>query len=324
MYRNNNICTIDLAVNISDIEAFLLQKYMEGVQIVFVTLKNILLGGITKGDIYRLLRKNNNDIHIIKLINKNIKRIVFINEEQVFKDAEKIFNVNKKIHNIPVVNESGELLFQIDRFSEDIIISREIENILNAAKVGAIKSFLESDNIKEIIIIGSCKKSLCHAEQIFYEYCGDLILEKNIKITIKDNIRELHIDDTNIKIISLNKIGLVYLNKINKFHYDVILSEELYPFAELKKIKKFSKDIISNFIEIFKYKRIDICVLNKYTSFLIELISSCNVKCSYIGRSTGYKDYFENDDTNIFDVFLFSDNEMGGGILRKRKYNQIN
>ena len=71
MYRNNNICTIDLAVNTSDIEDFLLQKYMKGAQIVFVTQKNILLGGVTKGDIYRLLRKSNNDSHIIQLINKN-------------------------------------------------------------------------------------------------------------------------------------------------------------------------------------------------------------------------------------------------------------
>lgn len=85
------------------------------------------------------------------------------------------------------------MLFEIDRFSENMIISKEIEDILNAAKFGAIKSFLESDNIKEIIIIGSCKKTLCQAEQIFYKYCGDLISEKNIKITTKDNIKELQL-----------------------------------------------------------------------------------------------------------------------------------
>lgn len=44
----------------------------------------------------------------------------------MFEDAKKIFNINVKINNIPVVNESGKLLFQIDRFSEDMLVSKDL------------------------------------------------------------------------------------------------------------------------------------------------------------------------------------------------------
>lgn len=329
MYRNNNIYTLDLETgelpesnikkdNLYNIpekhvcvweEDDLLQKYMEGAQIIFVTLKNILLGGITKGDICRFLKKsNNNTINISQIVNTNIRRIIFVNEEQVFEDAKKIFNINVKINNIPVVNESGKLLFQIDRFSEDMLVSKDLENILSAVQNGSIKSFIKSDDIKEIIITGSYKKSLYQTKQIFYEYCEDLILEKDIKITVKDNIKELYITDTNVKIISLSELGAIYLNKISKFYYDVITSAELYYFTELEKIKNFSKDIISNFIEIFKYKHINICLLNQYTSFFIKLMDSCNVNCLYIRKNIRYKHYFENNYTSIFDIFLFSGN----------------
>jgi len=314
MYRNNNVCTINLKFeNLSESnieqnilekwggEELLLQKYIEGIQIVFVTCKNILLGAITEGDICRFFRKNNN-INISKIVNTNIKRIVFVSEEQVFEDARKIFNINDKIHNIPVVNKIGELLFQIDRFSGNLLISRDLENILNSAKNGAIKCFLEADDIKEIIITGSYKKSLYQAKQIFYECCSDLISKKNIKITIKDNITEVYISDNNIKIISLSKIGAIYLNKISKLYRNVITSEELYYFSEFDKIKNFDKDIINNFIEIFKYKRINIYLLNKYTSFLIKLMNLCDVDCFYVDK----KGYFENNNIAIFDIFLFS------------------
>ena len=49
-------------------------------------------------------------------------------------------------------------MFQIDRFSEDMFISKDLENILSAAQNGSIKSFIKSDDIKEIIITGSYKK----------------------------------------------------------------------------------------------------------------------------------------------------------------------
>lgn len=111
MYRNNNIYTLDLETgelpesNIKKDNLYnilekhicvwggkddLLQRYMEGAQMIFVTLKNILFGGVTKGDIYRLLKKGNNIIiNIGQIVNTNIRRIIFINEEQVFEDAKK-------------------------------------------------------------------------------------------------------------------------------------------------------------------------------------------------------------------------------------------
>ena len=99
----------------------LLYKYLEGAQIVFVTYEKILLGGVTKGDICRLYRKNNNTTSLEQLINTNIKRIIFINEEQVLEDARIIFNSNNKINSIPVINKSEELMFQIDRFPKNIL-----------------------------------------------------------------------------------------------------------------------------------------------------------------------------------------------------------
>ena len=177
MYKNNNTYTIVYEEGTIEI---LLQKYLEGAQVVFVVQKSgVLLGGVTRGDIRRLYKNNKTVISFMEIVNTNIKRITFIDEEQVFKDAKEVFDHNNKIHNIPVVNKTGKILFQIDRFAENIFVSQDIRNILDAAKGGAIECFFESDDIKEIILTGSDRESLYKTEQIFYQYCNELILKKN-------------------------------------------------------------------------------------------------------------------------------------------------
>ena len=287
----------------------LLYKYLEGAQIVFVTYEKILLGGVTKGDICRLYRKNNNTTSLEQLINTNIKRIIFINEEQVLEDARIIFNSNNKINSIPVINKSEELMFQIDRFPKNILASTDLENISNAAKNGSIKCFLKSDFIKKIIITGSKKEFLYQTEQIFYEYCQDLISEQNIEIIIEDNIKKLNTINSDVKIISLDNIGSIYLNKLNNHSCDVVTAEELYYFSELKKVIDFNKDIVGNFIEIFKYKSIGFFLLNKYTSYFMKLLDDCGVKCFYLKENNFFDSNFEDNNLSVFDILLFSADE---------------
>lgn len=307
MYKNNNTYTIVYEEGTIEL---LLQKYLEGAQVVFVVQRSgVLLGGVTRGDIRRLYKNNKTIISLIEIVNTNIKRITFVDEEQVFKDAKEIFDNNSKIHNIPIVNKIGEILFQIDRFAENIFVLQDIRNILDAAKGGAIECFLESDDIKEIILTGSDIESLYKTEQIFYQYCNELILKKNITINIKDNIEEFYNLSHNVKIISLSEFGPLYINKINKCQIDVITAKDLGLFAEYKKIKNFDKDILNNFIEIFKYKVIGFYSLNKYIVTLVEILNHCNIKCIYLKESKLYKNYLEDSNIGIFDVLLFSGDE---------------
>ena len=243
MYKNNNTYTIVYEEGTIEI---LLQKYLEGAQVVFVVQKSgVLLGGVTRGDIRRLYKNNKTVISFMEIVNTNIKRITFIDEEQVFKDAKEVFDHNNKIHNIPVVNKTGKILFQIDRFAENIFVSQDIRNILDAAKGGAIECFFESDDIKEIILTGSDRESLYKTEQIFYQYCNELILKKNMTIKIVDNIKEFYNLSNIVKFISLSEFGPLYINKINKYQMDVITAKDLGLFAEYKKIQNFDKDILN-------------------------------------------------------------------------------
>lgn len=302
MYRNNNVCTIDLKKGCKEWGKAelkdLLKKYIKGAQMVFVIQqKKILLGGISKGDICRLLRNNNSiKVCISELINTNIKRILFVSEKQVFEDAKKIFNNNDRIHNVPVVNNLGELLFQIDRFSKNVFMAHELSVLQNAGENGSIQCFLESDNIKEVILIGSNKEILYKVKQIFYEFCQCLI-SKNIRITVQDDIENIHTINSDVRIISISEIGYLYINKISGLYYNIITLEELYLFAEFEKIKRFNKEVVGDFIEIFKYKSIGFYSLNKYILFLIDLLNSCNIKCFHIE---------ENNYIGIFDIVLFS------------------
>ena len=307
MYKNNNTYTIVYEEGTIEI---LLQKYLEGAQVVFVVQKSgVLLGGVTRGDIRRLYKNNKTVISFMEIVNTNIKRITFIDEEQVFKDAKEVFDHNNKIHNIPVVNKTGKILFQIDRFAENIFVSQDIRNILDAAKGGAIECFFESDDIKEIILTGSDRESLYKTEQIFYQYCNELILKKNMTIKIVDNIKEFYNLSNNVKIISLSEFGPLYINKINKYQMDVITAKDLGLFAEYKKIQNFDKDILNNFIEIFEYKAIGFYSLNKYINTLAEMLNDCNIKCIYLKENKLYKNYLEDNNVGIFDVLLFSGNK---------------
>lgn len=307
MYRNNDFYSIDFSEvwEGSEIKV-LLEMYIEGAQIVFITKEERLLGGISRGDLKRSFNKNN--FKFDQFINKNIKHIIFINEKQVFEEAKQIFN-NKKIHNIPVVSKSGVLLFQIDRFCENKFILEDLENITYSANNGSIQSFIKSDNIKEIILTGSDRKSLYKTRQIFYEFHKELILSRNIVISIKENIKDVYLVDDSIKIISLSEFGYIYLKYITKLKIDIIMAKELCSFIELKAIKKFNKDIINDFKEIFRYNSIGFAFYNKYIYTFIKLLEDCNIKCFHIKENEIYKKYIDNDYINNFDIFLFSGSE---------------
>ena len=60
MYRNNDFYSIDFSEvwEGSEIKV-LLEMYIEGAQIVFITKEERLLGGISRGDLKRSFNKNN-------------------------------------------------------------------------------------------------------------------------------------------------------------------------------------------------------------------------------------------------------------------------
>ena len=107
--------------------------------------------------------------------------------------------------------------------SSFIKIIRLILVLINCSRLVVLLFFLYkrhispfvTDSIKKIIITGSKKEFLYQTEQIFYEYCQDLILEQIIEIIIEDNIKKLNTINSDVKIISLDNIGSIYLNKLN-------------------------------------------------------------------------------------------------------------
>ncbi len=303
MNKNTDIYTIDISNDTID---KLVKKFIEGANIVFIIRDSRqFLGAVTEGDIYRLLNTKKT-IQFEELINKNIKRIVYNDDKQVYKDAKVIFNSNEKINNIPVIDEAGKLLFQIDRFKENINKTNIFKDILAAAENGSIEYFLNSCSNDKVIITGADFNLLHKIEEFIYKNYSILILDRNISINIIENIYDNCMNDSKSRIISLSRLGFMYLRNIKNIKNDIITAHELVFYSELKIINTFNNKIINTFMNIFKINAVAFYYLNKAILSFIDELKEYNIKISFLKEEIIHTKYIIDSAISSMDIFLIS------------------
>lgn len=305
MNKNTDIYTIDILNEEID---KLMKKFIAGASIVFITRDGgLLLGAVTEGDIYRFLNAKK-IMQLKELFNKNIKRIIYNDDKQVYRDAEIIFNSNGKIHNIPVIDKTGKLLFQIDKFRENTNKSNIFKDILEAAENGSIEYFLNSCSNGKVIITGADYNMLHEIKNFFYKHYNRLILDKDISINITDDIDDDCINDSKTGIISLSRIGLMYLRNIKNINTDIITVHELVCYSELKIINTFDNKVINTFMNIFKINMVAFYYLNKAILLFIDELKKYNIKIYYLKDEVINEKYIIEDIISSMDIFLISGN----------------
>ncbi|MCI9079902.1 MAG: adenylyltransferase/cytidyltransferase family protein [Lachnospiraceae bacterium] len=291
----------------------LVKCFIKSAEIVFITMEDgemvKLIGAVTEGDMKRFFR-NMDKISFRELVNTNIKYIIYNNEKQVYDDAGKIFSANGKINNIPIVDESGNLLFQIDRSSKNANLLQAFRNISEATRNGSMEYFLESVPGREIIITGADESFLHKTEQVFYKHYGKLISELDITINTEENISLKSGFNNKTIIVSMNWFSFMYLYNMKKIRTDIITAYELKNYYNLKDINKYDKDILSNFMDVFSYKAVAFYYLNSDGFYFIKNLKSCGIKVYDLKKNTRFSNQLINRIDSGLDVFLVSgDNE---------------
>ncbi len=280
--------------------------FIKSAEIVFVVKgEGKLLGAVTEGDMNRYF-KSMEKIPFNKLFNTNIKYINYKNENQIYEDAEKLFNENGKVNSIPVVDETGNLLFQINRSEKNITLLRDIKYIYEAINNGSLEYFLHSFIGKEIIITGAQENYLQEVLEIIYQHYEKLIIEIGITIKIAEDIcNKLNINK-GTQIISLNWFGFMYLYNIKNIRADIITASELAYFYNLKNLDKYSTEVIENFIQVFKYKAVGYYYLNDCVLPFIKTFENCGLKIYNLTEDFISSEYITDNISSGMVVFLIS------------------
>lgn len=263
------------------------------------------------------------NIQFEECFNTKIKHIVYSNDKQVYQDAEKIFSLNGRINNIPVIDNSGKLMFQIDRYLENTNKLHAINNILEAASNGSLEYFLKSGGeCREIILTGADEKSLFNAKQIFYQYCSKLISELDIVINIAEDIDKIYVSGKNVSIISLNLFGFMYLWNIKNIRADIITAHELVSFSELKTINDFDAEIINTFMDIFKYNTILFYPLNANVVLIKDILNNYGIESYDIKDFSNNKRFIKNTENSALNLYLVS-GVSGNEYIEKININEL-
>lgn len=302
MYKNEQMYIAKMEENpLQNIMRF----FYNGADIVYVTVKNCFWGGVTKGDIQRHYSNEPENIQLEVLVNTQMRSIVFYNEDQVFSEAQNIFDNNWRIKNIPVIDKSGRLLFQVDHF-----ITEYDKDLLEARRNGSLELFLQSDEVKKIILTGANLVSLNICKKIIDTYCKSIELQK-ITIEIKENVQDCCNLDKKVKVICLSEGGILYLNRISEYTVNAISLKDLITFNEFSKLEKYDRSIIDTWKTIFGYTKVFFISNNEQ---LIRLENEMkNAGIQVCGKdSLSVSNNVNLQFLSSFDVLLFSEG--------KRKY----
>lgn len=313
MFKNENMYMIeDAEISYTNI----IMNFCKGADIVFITRDGKIGGGITKGDIGRYEKYNREGIDVREFITADMKYIVFADEEQAFTEARKIFENYWRISNIPVVDESGKLLFQIDRFSPD----ERLEDILEAQRNESIKFFLESDDIRKIILTGADSVSLKMAKELMGNLGHYMAAAENISLEIMEDIEECFYADEKSKIICLNDNGVLYINQKKGYESAALSAKDLASFYIFSKIEKLDLEAVSDWKHIFEYETVVFGSSNRYFRQLAQIISNCGI-CVYDRKSfAGQSGDMKLDSMSPMEVLLFS---RGGRYCEKIRVSEL-
>lgn len=273
--------------------AAIIENFMQGKGIIFVTENGILIGAVTDGDISRHFRHGGNAIDI-SIINRNISRLTKtpdIDDSKIEKQANKIFDSKPKINNIPVLDENGILLYQIDRYETNCPI-QIYTTLRNMCVEKSLDVFLECHKTEHLILTGG---SLDLLNIIRDTLCKELGKGNYNNVDILILYDDLSDVKENSLIISVSKslIGLlkIFSNNIPIYSFDTISIYYLY-----KKLDSIDNDAVANFFALFGYDEIELYSNNKYLQSIMSKIESCNISVKERPNNLNY----DAEEMNIY------------------------
>lgn len=304
MYKNKTMCWAEVdEVTFSDL-VYLLCK---GNDIVFITEKDKLLGGVTSGDLNRKMKEvpsvKDKYIEIRPLVNMGICRLVQTKETSIEEAAKEIFNNRKSIHNIPIVDESGKLLYQIDRYEE----TRKISSVLNKNGIGALRSLIDSHSINRLILTGSDKNSLQLAKRQVEELCEGFE-QMDIRIDVVEDIRQCGEESEDVLIISLSNLGVLYIKELTGYRAQVFSLNEIIEINNYADILTIDNQAVRNLKHLFGYETIIFGASNFYIRKIREVLDVSGIR-TYLPE-----DYYSVDKkyipSNSLDIVALSGNNV--------------
>ena len=232
-----------------------------GESIVFITDHGELIGAMTEGDINRCFKKGQYVIDTT-VVNRKIRYIVESKDLcNVYSMADDVFRKYPKIHNIPVIDDERNFLYQIDR-DEDMLAAHIDKCLTVIRQYKPIPTFLECYNCTQIALTGGEIKVLnwvreCIREEI--RQCADV---SDVEILILENVLDYKKIDSNAVIICLSDTIFRYLRKMSSL--STVSIDEIYQYYFYKELEKIKKETIVNFLKLFGYEKISINAENRY------------------------------------------------------------
>lgn len=251
-----------------------------GVDIIFATDQGRLVGAMTDGDINRCIRDRRGRIDS-SIINHKINRIIKkdnADERLIEIEAEEIFARYPKIHNIPVVDGQGRLLYQIDR-NKNKEMSAKIRKCLDVIRVNkSIDILLDSYKSNCICLTGGMHNILKQVKAFLEkELRHSETFSKGVDIIISAEPEEIKNLDKNVLVICLLN-SLAGLLKMSPFVEVPVCSLEMtaqyYWYKELEQIRT---ETFGDFCELFGYDEIEVQENNSYIGDIAEKISKHGV-----------------------------------------------
>ncbi len=245
-----------------------------GESIVFITDHGELIGAMTEGDINRCFKKGQYVIDTT-VVNRKIRYIVESKDLcNVYSMADDVFRKYPKIHNIPVIDDERNFLYQIDR-DEDMLAAHIDKCLTVIRQYKPIPTFLECYNCTQIALTGGEIKVLnwvreCIREEI--RQCADV---SDVEILILENVLDYKKIDSNAVIICLSDTIFRYLRKMSSL--STVSIDEIYQYYFYKELEKIKKETIVNFLKLFGYEKISINAENRYIDRIKSIMEQNNV-----------------------------------------------
>ncbi len=258
MNKNYDYPVVDIQLITED---WGIEYFSSGHEIVFVTEQNCLLGCITRGDAKRLILRNsrgNRDFR--QIVNRKSKRILYKDDVQVENDAEKLFEQYSRIHNIPVVDDQGRILYVCDREKGEEI--PDWKRIYLYQCDAYLEKFYRWTDVACYYVIGEDETVLKEIQKICQEELSAWKADGVVKCII---IRELEkCDLEQCVVICFNDFVQAYLLTEgyvrNTYGYKQIGS-----FGYIDRLNNIDETTYDNWLELFGYEEVYFKRYNKYT-----------------------------------------------------------
>ncbi|MCM1233361.1 MAG: hypothetical protein NC489_24860 [Ruminococcus flavefaciens] len=257
IYKNNKtICIEKNCLTLYE----LIYKFDAGTERIWIVDKGKLTGCITYNDMKNYLTQGKPHNGLTELINHKISFLTYVDEQRLYHEAERLFTEKKELYNIPVVDESGQFLFEMICNKERRKKStnkKARDAIATVVKSGAMELFLKEIRANKIILTGARQKTLNIFKKLITPILKELENEYNISMTIIEDITGCCSSDETMCVISLSELGTFFLRSCKDCAGEIFYIEEIMRWKEFLIFDELSskkvEHLVETFLQVFGY-----------------------------------------------------------------------